>query len=1072
MLDRIIAASIRQRWLVVIAALVIAALGAYNFGRLPIDAVPDITNVQVQVNTSVQALSPEEVEKRITFPIEWAMGGIPHVEEVRSLSRYGLSQVTIVFAEGTDIYWARQLVAERLSAAKESLPPGLAEPQMGPMATGLGEIYMWTLSAAPGARKPDGSAYDTTDLREIQDWIVRPQLRNVQGVTEINSIGGYEKLYQVSPDPAKLIGYGLSFRDVLDALAANNANAGGGYIEHRGEQYLVRATGLVRSYEDIRGIVIGTHDGTPIRIRDVADVEVGRELRTGAATVGGQETVVGTAIMLVGENSRVVSQRVGERMKAVSKSLPEGVSTTTVYDRTYLVDATLDTVKKNLLEGAVLVIAVLFAMLGNLRAALIVALIIPLSMLLAVTGMVQSKVSGNLMSLGAIDFGIIVDGAVVSVENCIRRFAEEQHRHGRLLSRRERLSLAYDASREVAKATVFGQLIITIVYLPILTLTGIEGKMFTPMAQTVILALAGATVLSITFTPAMVALTLGGRVSERENLVLRAARGVYERLLSSALRRRGLVLSGALGLLLVCGLLALRLGSEFVPKLGEGALAIQPARIPSVSLSTSLAMQGQLERALAAAFPDEVQHIFSRTGTAEVATDPMGPNVSDTYVMLQPRSRWTRAETQGELAEKMSRVLLDYPGQSYELSQPIELRFNELISGVRSDVAVKVFGDDLSVMLKHASQVAATLRATPGSADIKVEQVTGLPVLTIDIDRASIARYGLNVSDVQAVIETAVGGVSAGEVFEGDRRFELVVRLPDALRRDLDTIENLPVPLPPSTAPEHEGTTAAESGASRPGFVPLGAVARVAIAEGPNQISRENGKRRVVVQANVRGRDLGGFVADAQARLDSAVRLPPGYWMEWGGQFENLIAAQRRLAVVVPLALGLIFGLLFVFFGQLQNAVLVFSGVPLALTGGIVALALRGLPFSISAAIGFIALSGVAVLNGLVMVSFIEKLRREGMALEEAVARGSSARLRPVLMTALVASLGFVPMAVASGTGAEVQRPLATVVIGGILSSTALTLLVLPVLFRMFHRESDAPPEDDEPPFSTRSTSR
>ncbi|HKO90249.1 MAG TPA: CusA/CzcA family heavy metal efflux RND transporter, partial [Polyangiaceae bacterium] len=902
MLDAIIAASIRQRWLVVMAALAIAALGAYNFGRLPIDAVPDITNVQVQINTPVKALSPVEVEKRITFPIEWAMGGIPNVEQVRSLSRYGLSQVTVVFEEGTDLYWARQLVSERLSAAKENLPPGLAEPQMGPVATGLGEIYMWTLSAAPDAKKPDGTSYDTTDLRGIQDWIVRPQLRSVPGVTEINSIGGYEKLYQVSPDPAKLVGYGLSFRDVLSALAANNDNAGAGYIEHRGEQYLVRATGIVKSHDDIRGIVVGSHDGIPIRIQDVAEVGVGRELRTGAATQDGEEVVVGTAMMLVGENSRVVSQRVGERMKTVQKSLPEGVQATTVYDRTYLVDATLQTVKKNLLEGAVLVIAVLFAMLGNLRAALIVALAIPLSMLFAISGMVESKVSGNLMSLGAIDFGIIVDGAVVSVENCIRRFAEEQHRQGRLLNVKERTSLAYEASREVAKATVFGQLIITIVYLPILTLEGVEGKMFVPMAETVILALAGATVFSITFTPAMVALTLGGKVSERENFLVRPTRAAYERLLGLALRQRGLVAVGALGLVGLCALIASRLGSEFVPKLGEGALAIQPARIPSVSLTTSIAMQGQLERALKQTFPDEIEHVFARTGTSEVATDPMGPNMSDTYVMLKPRSAWTKAKTQTELAERMEQVLAEFPGQSYEFSQPIELRFNELVSGVRSDVAVKVFGDDIDVMRKQGAQVAAVLRATPGAADIKVEQVTGLPVLTIDIDRSSIARYGLNVADVQAVVETAVGGVSAGEVFEGDRRFQLVVRLPDALRRDLAAIEGLPVPLPTSSlAGHHLGMpNAPRAGADRAGFVPLGAVARIALEEGPNQISRENGKRRVVVQANVRGRDLGGFVAEAQERIDAALRLPPGYWMEWGGQFENLIAAQRRLAVVVP----------------------------------------------------------------------------------------------------------------------------------------------------------------------------
>ena len=1062
MLEKIIAASIRHRWLVIVAALVVLALGAYNFGRLPIDAVPDITNVQVQINTPVKALSPVEVEKRITFPIEWAMGGIPNVEQVRSISRYGLSQVSVIFKEGTDIYWARQLVSERLSAAKESLPPGLAEPQMGPVATGLGEIYMWTLSASPDARKADGTPYDTTDLRAIQDWVVRPQLRTVPGVTEVNSIGGFTKLYQVSPDPAKLIGYGLSFRHVLEALASNNANAGGGYIEHKGEQYLVRTTGLVRSYDDIKGIVVGTHDGIPIRVQDVAEVGSGRELRTGAATEDGKEVVIGTAIMLVDENSRVVSQRVDARMKTVNKTLPQGVKASTVYDRTYLVDATLGTVKKNLIEGAILVVAVLFAMLGNLRAALIVALAIPLSMLFAISGMVQGKVSGNLMSLGAIDFGLIVDGAVVSVENCIRRFAEEQHRLGRLLTKKERFSLAYEASKEVAKATLFGQIIITIVYLPILTLSGVEGKMFVPMAETVILALAGATILSITFTPAMVALVLGGKVSEKDNFILRPARRLYERALHWALRKRGLVVVGAVGLLAVSALLASRLGSEFVPKLGEGALAIQPARIPSVSLTTSIAMQSQLERGLRKAFPDEIDHIFARTGTAEVATDPMGPNVSDTYVMLKPRSQWKKASTQTELAEKMEKVLQTFPGQNYEFSQPIELRFNELISGVRSDIAVKVFGDELDAMLKGATQIAAVLKATPGAADVKVEQVTGLPVLTIDIDRPSIARYGLNVADVQAVVETAVGGVSAGEVFEGDRRFQLVVRLPDAIRRDVTAIGALPVPLPGGSAASDSGSGETANERAGTGFVPLGALARIALEEGPNQISRENGKRRVVVQANVRGRDLGGFVADAEARIDKSVKLPTGYWTEWGGQFENLIAAQRRLAVVVPLALGLIFGLLFMFFGQVKNAVLVFSGVPLALTGGVIALTARGIPFSISAAIGFIALSGVAVLNGLVMVSFIENMRRDGSNVDDAIFRGSIARLRPVLMTALVASLGFVPMAVATGTGAEVQRPLATVVIGGILSSTALTLMVLPVLYGLFHRD-EGPPLAEEP---------
>jgi cobalt-zinc-cadmium resistance protein CzcA len=1059
-LANLLAFSIRHRWLVVALTIAVGALGVYNFRRLPIDAVPDITNVQVQINTSVKALPPVEVERRITFPIEWAMGGIPSVEQVRSLSRYGLSQVTVIFKDGTDIYWARQLVGERLAAAKASLPPGLGEPQMGPISTGLGEIYMWTLEAAPGARRPDGKPYELTDLRTLQDWIVRPQLRTVQGVTEVNSIGGYERLYQVSPDPAKLVGYGLSFRDVLEALAHNNANAGGGYIEHKGEQYLIRATGLVRNDDDIRSILVGHHDGIPIRIQDIADVEVGRELRTGAATEGGREVVIGTAIMLVGENSRAVSQRVSERMKAVNKSLPEGVTAKTVYDRTYLVDATLSTVTKSLLEGAALVIVVLFVLLGNFRAALIAALAIPFSMLIAVTGMVESKVSGNLMSLGAIDFGLIVDGSVIIVENCVRRFAEEQHRLGRVLTKEERISLAYEASQEVRKATIFGEIIIAVVYLPILTLTGIEGKMFRPMAQTVVLALAGATILSMTFIPALVALALTGKVAEKENFLFRHAKRLYDRAIHWALAHRAVVVTGAGVVLALSGVVATRLGSEFAPKLSEGALALQPARIPSISLTTSLAMQMQIERVLKERFPDEIEYVFARTGTAEVATDPMGPNVSDTYLMLKPRDGWKKAKTQEELANAISRVIQDLPGQNYEFSQPIELRFNELISGVRSDVAVKVFGDDLDTMLEQARKIGAVFGKTPGAADIKVEQVTGLPVLTIDIDRRAIARYGLNVADVQAIVEAAIGGISAGEVFEGDKRFQLVLRLPDAIRSDMHALKNLPLPLPrdPAAASGRTGPTVpAASNHRGAAFVPLGAVAKITLEEGPNQVSRENGKRRVVVQANVRGRDLGGFVADAQERIDAEIKLPPGNWMEWGGQFENLIAARQRLALVVPMALALIFSLLFLSFGTIKNAALIFTGVPLALTGGIFALWFRGLAVSISAAVGFIALSGVAVLNGLVMVTFIENIRHEGATIEHAVTRGSIARLRPVLMTALVAALGFVPMALASGTGSEVQRPLATVVIGGIVSSTALTLVVLPVLYRLFHRDAGMP---------------
>ncbi len=1053
LLARLLRFSVENRWLVLLLTLAVGGLGVYNFHRLPIDAVPDITNVQVQINTPVSALAPVEIERRITYPIESAMGGLPKVEQVRSLSRYGLSQVTVVFEDGTDIYWARQLVAERLASAKEGMPPG-AEPQLGPIATGLGEIYMWTVEAEPSAVKPDGTPYDLIDLRTLQDWVVRPQLRNVKGVTEVNSIGGYERLYQVAPDPARLLAYDLSFRDVFEALRRNNGTAGGGYIERKGEQLLIRSTGLIESDDDIRSIVLAHRDGVAIRMRDVADVTVGRDLRTGAATEDGQEVVIGTTIMLMGENSRAVSTRVRKQLETAQKSLPEGVKLKTVYDRTYLVDATLNTVVKSLAEGALLVIVVLFVLLGNFRAAIIAALAIPFSMLIALTGMVETKTSGNLMSLGAIDFGLVVDGSVIIVENCIRRFGEQQHRLGRLLTRRERIDLAYEASQEVRKATLFGEVIIAIVYLPILTLTGIEGKMFRPMAITVVLALAGATVLSMTLIPALVAILLSGKVEEKENFVFRQAKRVYEWLLVRALNSRTLVLAGALFLLFSAGAVSMTLGSEFAPKLSEGALALQPARIPSIGITASLEMQMAIERMLKQKFPDEVDEVFARTGTAEVATDPMGPNVSDTYIMLKPRSGWTRARTQEELAEEIEKELAHLPGQNFEFSQPIELRFNELISGVRSDVAVKVFGDDLEAMRAKATEIAEVLRTVDGAADVKVEQVTGLPVLNIAIDRGAIGRYGLSIEDVQQIIEAAVGGAEAGQVFEGDKRFDLVVRLPDAVRKDIEALEALPIPLRADVQKPGE----------RASFVPLKAVSTITIEEGPNQVSRENGKRRVVVQCNVRGRDLGGFVAEAQAKIEAQVPPTPGIWLAWGGQFENLIAARERLMVVVPVALLLIFGLLYASFRSVKNAFLIFTGVPLALTGGVAALAIRGLPVSISAAVGFIALSGVAVLNGLVMVSFIESMREQGASVNEAVQKGSLARLRPVLMTALVAALGFIPMALATGTGSEVQRPLATVVIGGIVSATLLTLLVLPVLYGLFHHRGQRPGSTEETP--------
>lgn len=1066
MIDKLILFSVRQRVFVVLLAVAMAAVGIFSFTRLPIDAVPDITNVQVQINTQVEALSPVEVEKLVTFPIEWAMGGLPDVEQVRSLSRYGLSQVTVVFEDGTDIYRARQLVAERLLEAKEQLPEGIGEPTMGPISTGLGEIYMWSVEAK--GPRADGEPYSLMDLRTIQDWVVRPQLRTVPGVTEVNSIGGYERQIHVTPDPGKLRSYGLSFRDVAESLAENNANVGGGYIEHRGEQYVIRSTGRVESLEDIRNVKLGVHDGSPILVRHVAEVAEGKELRTGAATVSGEEAVVGTAIMLLGENSRIVSRRVDERMAAIRKTLPENVEVNTLYDRTYLVDATLHTVRNNLLEGAILVIVILFLLLGNVRAALIVALAIPMSMLFAVTGMVRTGISGNLMSLGAVDFGIIVDGAVVMVEHILRRLGEASHAKGRAPTRLERISLAYEASREVARPVLFGVGIIMIVYIPILTLTGIEGKMFRPMAEVVLLALAGALVLTFTLVPALVALLLGGKVAEGDNAIMRAARSAYTPALDGALRLPSLAVVGALVLLAGTGVLAANLGSTFVPRLGEGALAIQPARMPSISLSESLAMQGRVEKKLLEMFPDEVDRVFARTGTAEVATDPMGPNVSDTYLMLKPREGWKKARTQDELSDAMAEVLASVPGQNYEFSQPIELRFNELISGVRSDLAVKVFGDDLDLLRDHAGKVAAILGSVPGAADVKVEQVTGLPVLTVEVDRATIARYGLNVADVQAIVEIAVGGREVGEWIEGDRRTPLVVRLPPAIRDDLGSLHNLPVPLPEAEADDGAVSLNGESESHGPAFLPLSTFARIDLVEGPNQVSRESGKRRVVVQCNVRGRDLGSFVEEAQARMDRELpKLPEGYWLGWGGQFENLIAAKERLAIVVPLALFLILLLLFATFGSLKQALLVFTGVPLALTGGVFALWLRDLPFSISAGVGFIALSGVAVLNGLVMVSFINRLREGGRPLQEAVREGSLGRLRPVLMTALVASLGFVPMALATGTGAEVQRPLATVVIGGLVSSTLLTLVVLPVLYRLFHKNDGGSTQGPDSPGST-----
>jgi len=1049
MLDHLLRFAIKQRVFLIFVTLAMAALGAYNFERLPIDAVPDITNVQVQINTEAPGYTPLEVEQRITFLVETAIAGLPKLNYTRSISRYGLSQVTVVFEDATDIYFARQLINTRIQEVKEQLPPGL-EPIMGPIATGLGEIFMWSVEAAPGP--PGAPRASPTELRTIQDWIIKPQLRTLPGVAEVNSIGGYVKQFHVTPDPEKLISYGIDFPTVLKALMNNNSNAGAGYIEHVGEQYLIRSPGQVSGLDDIRSIVVGVHQGVPIHIDDVAEVLLGRELRTGAATRNGEETVLGTVFMLQGENSRTVAERVEAKMAEINRTLPEGIEARTVYNRTKLVNETLQTVRDNLLEGALLVILILFLLLGNFRAALITALVIPLSMLFAVTGMVERGISGNLLSLGAIDFGIIVDGTVIIVENCIRRLAEEQRKLGRLLSREERSELVFRASREVSRPSIFGVLIIMIVYLPILTLTGVEGKMFQPMAFTVLAALTGAMILSILLIPGLVVQCISSRVADKESLIVRWAEKIYAPILDFVLRTRAPMILLAVVLVGLGLLLMARMGSEFLPTLDEKDMAVHALRIPGTSLQQAVEMQHVLEKKIGE-FP-EVDYVFAKIGTAEIATDPMPPSVADVFIILKPRSQWPNpGRAKAAVVKNLADYLKGIPGNKYEFTQPIAMRFNELIAGVRSDVGVKIFGDDMEELVHAAEEVEHLLAGLPGATDVRMEQVTGLPVLNIELKRREMARLGLNVSDVQDVVEIAIGGKKAGQIFEQDRRFDLVVRLPENVRTDMEKWKRIPVAVPEQV--DTAGLPLAKiilPGSGRGfNYVPLGAVADFKVVMGPNQITRENGKRRVVVTANVRGRDLGSFVKQAERAIKEQVKLPVGYWITWGGQFEHLISASKRLWVVVPLALLLIFLLLFTAFGALKNALLVFSGVPLALTGGLYALWVRDIPLSISAAVGFIALSGVAVLNGIVMISFIDKLREQGEALDASIRKGALTRLRPVLMTALVASLGFVPMALATGTGAEVQRPLATVVIGGIVSSTALTLLVLPALYRVFH---------------------
>lgn len=1035
MIDKLIQFSIARRWLVMFFVLVVAALGIWNYQNLPIDAVPDITNVQVQINTEAPGYSPLEVEQRITYLVELAITGLPYVESTRSISRYALSQVTVVFEKGTDIYFARNLINERLQQAKSDMPSGI-EPVMGPVATGLGEIFHYVVHADEDARQPNGEKYDATALRTLQDWVIRPQLRLVPGVTEINTIGGFEKEFHITPEPAQLLAFDLTFDHLVDAIENNNANVGAGYIEKNGEQYLIRAPGQVADIAAIEQVIVAHKDGVPITVADLADVGFGKQLRTGAATRDGEETVLGTAVMLLGGNSRSVSEAVSAKLVEINKTLPEGITAEPVYNRTVLVDKTIATVQKNLLEGAVLVVVVLLVMLGNIRAALLTAMVIPLSMLMLMTGMVQTKVSANLMSLGALDFGLIVDSAVIIVENCILRLAGQQHQLGRLLNLNERFQTVFSATREVFTPSLISVLVVILVNLPILALTGVEGKMFTPMAMAVIMALLSALVLSLTFVPAAVALLLTGHIEEKDNVIVRQSKRVYAPVLSWVLNFRLAVLAGAILFVIAIGGLATKMGTEFIPNLDEGDVAIQALRIPGTSLTQSLDMQFKLEQAVLEI--PEVKTYFSRVGTAEVASDPMGPNISDGYVMLKDSADWPDPDkSKAQLLDDIQQKLALVPGNAFEISQPIQLRFNELISGVRSDLGVKIYGDDLDQLLQSGTEIATVLNEIEGAEGVKVEQVSGLPILSVEANRPALYRYGLNVADVQDIVAAATGGEEAGLIFDGDRRFTIVVRLAEHIRNNLQALERLPIPLPQG------------------GYVPLSEVATLTLAPGPNQISRENGKRRLVVSANVRGRDLGGFVTDVQAQIDQQVTLPPGYWLEYGGTFEQLQSATQRLSLLVPVTLVMIFALLMMTFGSAKDAALVFSGVPLALTGGVIALWIRDIPLSITAGVGFITLCGVSVLTGVMMVSAFRDHLKQGDDIGTSIQRGAMLRLRPILMVALVAALGFLPMALNTSTGAEVQRPLATVVIGGIISSTLLTLLVLPGLYRMAYRRPE-----------------
>ncbi len=1054
MIDRILSASVRMRWLIAFLTLLVIGFGAWQITRLPIDAVPDVTNRQVQISTFAPTLGPVDIEKQVTFPIETALAGIPGLEITRSLSRNGFSQVTAVFTDATDIYFARAQVTERLAQARESLPAGV-QPNLSPLSTGLGEIFFYSVAfrhpdgkgvpivdGRPGCQSdgsyltPEGARLTTelakaAYLRTVQDWIIRPQMRTVKGVAGVDSNGGYVKQYLVEPNLNALAAYGLSIPALADALERANLSAGSNYVRRAGESFLVRADARLKSIDDIEQAVVATRAGVPVRVKDVGQVVIGGAVRTGSGSRMGAEAVISTVLMLVGENSRIVATSVGEKLTLINRTLPPDVFAEPVYNRSKLVNATIATVEKNLIEGALLVIVVLFLLLGNVRAALITAAVIPITMLMTAAGMNGLAVSGNLMSLGALDFGLIVDGAVIIVENALRHFAERQHAEGRLLTLSERLAVTTASAREMIRPTVFGQLIIFLVFVPLLTFQGVEGKTFSPMAITLMLALASAFVLSLTFVPAMLAIVVTGRVSEVEVRPIRWFKARYAPALATAIRRPMPFILGGVGVFAMAVLCFGLLGEEFMPQLDEKDITVTNFRVPSVSIDQSTQMQLRIEDALKTL--PEVALVFSKNGNADLGTDPMPPNASDTYVIPKPESEWPAdVHSKADILRRIEARMKPLIGNRTEIQQPIQMRFNELIAGVRSDVAIKLYGDDLEQMTQQARRIAAAVGSIPGAADVSAEQTDGAPTFDVKIDRQAVGRYGLTVEEVANTVSAALGGREAGLLFEGDRRFSVVVRLPDAQRDDVDVLGSSPVMLPAT-----DGQIARS--------IPLREVARFSYTEGLNQISRENGKRMVIVQVNVRGRDLGGFVAEAQAKI-ARMQLPPGMFTAWGGTYESLQSARLRLTIVVPICFLAIYALLYVALGGFVPALIVFSAVPMALAGGVFALLLRGIPFSITAAVGFIALSGVAVLNGLVMMSAIRQHRADGEDEDQAIADGAMERVRPVLMTALVASLGFVPMALATGTGAEVQRPLATVVIGGLITSTALTLLVLPAI--------------------------